>query len=153
LLPPAHLAAVPGLALYPDQPSLQETTDRRTDALSATRIERATYILQQPGDHVLPSIDIAWWDLGDQTIKHARTDAVTLQVTGTAPAAQDRQETAAPSHWRMLAGWLLAHWRVLILALVALGALAWLTPRAVHATQEWLHRRREAYARSEAAAF
>ena len=77
LLPPLTLVAPTGIAVYPDPPSLQDRSDSRTDVLTATRIDRATFMLQQPGDYVLPAIDLAWWNLGDQTIQRARAGEVT----------------------------------------------------------------------------
>ena len=65
LLPPITFAAVDGLALYPAQPSLQDKTDGRTDALTATRTDSATYMLQRPGDYALPAIDVRWWNAGE----------------------------------------------------------------------------------------
>src|SRR5262249_47684657 len=53
LLPPQKLVAIDGLALYPSQPSLQDKTDGRTDALTSTRTDSATYMLQRSGDYLL----------------------------------------------------------------------------------------------------
>ena len=65
LLPPVTFPAVDGLAVYPAQPALQDKTEGRTDALTATRTDSATYILQRPGDYVLPAIDVRWWNAGE----------------------------------------------------------------------------------------
>ena len=65
LLPPVTFPAVDGLAVYPAQPALQDKTEGRTDALTATRTDSATYILQWPGDFVLPAIDVCWWNAGE----------------------------------------------------------------------------------------
>ena len=64
LLPPQSFAAIDGFALYPAQPSLEDHVDGRTDAMTSTRIDSATYMLQRPGNYVLPAIDIAWWNVG-----------------------------------------------------------------------------------------
>lgn len=60
LLPPQSFAAIDGFSLYPAQPSLEDHVDGRTDAMTSTRINSATYMLQRPGNYVLPAIDIAW---------------------------------------------------------------------------------------------
>ena len=52
------LRAAEGLAVYPAQPTLQDRSDRRTDVLSATRVDRVTYMLEKPGDYVLPAIEL-----------------------------------------------------------------------------------------------
>jgi hypothetical protein len=155
LLPPVSLAAPAGIAVYPDQPSLQDRSDSRTDVLTATRIDRATFMLQQPGDYVLPGIEIAWWNLGDQTIQRARADAVTVHVApnpALAPSAGST-EAAKTSRWRTAIASLAAHWRLVALATGGLLVLGWLFWRATPALAERLRSRREAYRRSEAAAF
>src|SRR5262249_25249999 len=54
LLPPTSFAAIDGLGVYPAQPSLQDKTDSRTDVLTSTRVDSATYMLEKAGDYVLP---------------------------------------------------------------------------------------------------
>src|SRR6185437_3826143 len=80
LLPPQRFAAIDGLALYPAQPSLEDKSAGRSDALLSTRVDSATYMLQRPGDYSLPAIDVRWWNLGSGKIETAHLDAVTLQV-------------------------------------------------------------------------
>src|SRR5262249_3197684 len=80
LLPPPNFAAVDGLALYPAQPSLEDKTDGRSDTLSSTRVDSATYMLQRPGNYWLPAIDVRWWNLGSGKIETAHLDAVALDV-------------------------------------------------------------------------
>ena len=87
LLPPTTFPAIDGLAVYPAQPSLQNKTDGRSDALSATRVDSATYMLEKPGDYLLPAIDVRWWNPADGKIETAHLDAVALQVAGN-PAAE-----------------------------------------------------------------
>ena len=71
-----------GLAVYPAQPSLQDKTEGRTDALTATRADSATYILQRPGDYVLPAIDVRWWNAGEGRVETAHLDAVVSSARG-----------------------------------------------------------------------
>ena len=80
LLPPQSLAAIDGLALYPAQPSLGDQVDGRTDAMTSTRTDSATYMLQRPGNYVLPAIDIAWWNVGSGKVERIHLDEVPLAV-------------------------------------------------------------------------
>ena len=80
LLPPVTFKRIDGLALYPAQPSVQDNVDRRTGALSATRIDEATYILERPGDYTLPPIETAWWNARENKIERTRIDAVSIHV-------------------------------------------------------------------------
>jgi hypothetical protein len=156
LLPPLQPSAPAGLAAYPDQPSLQDHSDRRTDELTATRVDRVTYMLQKPGDYVLPAIELAWWNLRDQKVERARTDQITLHVVAN-PALQQGDGGAEPTggevRWRLTIERLLAHWPMLLLALAVLIAAASLAPRTIRALHAVIGRRRAAYASSEAAAF
>ena len=47
LLPPVNFSAADGLAVYPDQPVLSDQADPRSDALTGTRTDQATYMLQK----------------------------------------------------------------------------------------------------------
>ena len=87
LLPPITLAAVDGLAVYPAQPSLEDKTEGRTDALTARRTDSATYILQRAGGYTLPAIDVRWWNAKEGRVETAHLDAVPMQVAVN-PAAE-----------------------------------------------------------------
>jgi BatD DUF11 like domain len=150
LLPPQRFAAIAGLALYPAQPSLEDKVDGRSDAMTSTRTDAATYMLEQPGDYALPAIDIAWWNVGANRIETAHLDAVAIQVTGT-PAAAAAQSGGAIARrsWHAVTDFLAEHWLVALLVLAALAALCWNLPRAVRAIAGEHRRRHEAYLRSE----
>ena len=110
LLPPVTFPAVDGLAVYPAQPALQDKTEGRTDALTATRTDSATYILQRPGDYVLPAIDVRWWNAGEGRVETAHLDAVTMQVAAN-PAAETRGNApAARSNWAAIFDLIADHW-------------------------------------------
>lgn len=154
LLPPTRFAAFDGLSVYPDQPSLQDKADPRSDALTATRIDRATYMLERPGDYLLPAIEVAWWNVRDQKVERAQVDPVALHVAANPALAQGT--SAVPSgrrSWHASLDRLLDHWPLIALLLAILAAIAWMTPRAIQALCHWNERRREAYRASEACAF
>lgn len=158
LLPPVTFPSVDGLAVYPAQPALQDKTEGRTDALSATRTDSATYILQKPGDYTLPAIDVRWWNAAENRVETAHLDAVTMQVAAN-PAVQSanadapRASTWAASAWAAIVDLIADHWRLALLAILVIGGLIWFTPGAVRRIAAYHRRRRQAYLQSEAFAF
>ncbi|MBX9827420.1 MAG: BatD family protein [Xanthobacteraceae bacterium] len=154
LLPPTTFAPLPGVQVYPAQPQLQDRFDRRTDALTASRVDQATYMLQRPGDLTLPGFEIGWWNVRDQRIERARIERVVLHV-----ADNPLAKTLAASGRRTLPDlremvlFLLDHWLALVLALAALAGLAWTLPRAARAMAAVMKRRRDAWRQSEAFAY
>lgn len=154
LLPPVTFPAVDGFAVYPAQPALQDSTEGRTDALSATRTDSATYILQKPGDYTLPAIDVRWWNTAEKRVETAHLDAVTMQVAAN-PAVQSAEASApmARSTWVAVVDLMADHWRLALLAALVFGGLIWFAPAAVQRIAAHHRRRREAYLQSEAFAF
>ena len=130
LLPPVTFPAVDGLAVYPAQPALQDKTEGRTDALTATRTDSATYILQRPGDYVLPAIDVRWWNAGEGRVETAHLDAVTMQVAPN-PAVQSAGASApkARLNWTAIVDLIADHW--------LLALLATLVDRRPHPGRAW----------------
>jgi hypothetical protein len=154
LLPPTALAAIDGTKLYPAQPELQDRVDRRTDRLSSTRIDQATYMLERPGELSLPAVEVAWWNVGEQKIERARAEPVVLQVADnpSLKAGAENRRVSSLSFRSMLA-FLADHWLTALMILAALAVLAWVMPGAVREVLAWNRRRREAYRASERCAF
>jgi BatD DUF11 like domain len=154
LLPPVTFPAVDGLAVYPTQPSLQDKTEGRTDALTATRTDSATYILQQPGDYTLPAIDMRWWNAGGGRVDTAHLDAVTLQVAvnPAVQAAGAGSSKARPS-WSGLVDLIVDHWLFALLVAVVAAGLIWVAPGTARSIAAHHRRRRQAYLQSESFAF
>jgi hypothetical protein len=150
LLPPVTFARLAGLTLYPGQPSLRDSSDRRTDALSATRVDEVTYMLEQPGDYTLPAIDIAWWNTRTQTIEHARADTVALHVLETQSAPRDGvTQRGSRWSWHMVVDVLIRHWLSGVATIVVLCAAAWAAPQALRTIAACYRRRRDTYRASE----
>src|SRR5262249_28011488 len=125
----------------------------RTDVLTATRTERATYMLERPGAYALPAVEIAWWNLRDEKVAEAHVDAVTLQVSANPAALGGESSARAASRWRAVLSTLAADWPPVVLALGALAVLAWMFRHLLRGASEQLERRRSAYRHSEGAAF
>ncbi|HEX2888030.1 hypothetical protein [Vineibacter terrae] len=154
VLPPPSFPAADGLAVYPDQPTLQDHTDQRSGVLTGTRVDRASYILQKPGDYALPAIEIAWWNLAEQKVERVRVDAVTLHVLAnpTLPGSAQGGRSAAMS-WRAWVSTILAHWPWIVLVAAILAGLGWIAPRALAYAKRWYAGRQAAYLQSEAWSF
>jgi hypothetical protein len=153
LLPPTHFGEIDGLRLYPAQPELNDKSEARTGTLTATRVDQATYMLERPGDFTLPALELAWWNVREQAVARSRVDPVALHVTGVPASVSSPAAPAAQPLWRKLMLFGLDRWRAALLAMVALGALAWALPPAVRGISAALRRRRDAYRRSEAFSF
>lgn len=154
LLPPVVFAQATGLALYPAQPFLHDSTDSRTGVLSATRVDAATYILQSTGDFLLPGVVIHWWNLASEKIESVHLDAVTLHVIDN-PLAR-RSPSEAPSALRRFntfVDFVSSHWSMLVLVGAVMIALAWFFLRIVHALTAQYRWRRDAWLASEARSF
>jgi BatD DUF11 like domain len=155
LLPPMTFPAIDGLALYPAQPSLQDKTGSRTDVLSSTRVDSATYMLERPGEYLLPAIDVRWWNDANQKVELAHLDSVPLQVAANPAAAGATAVGDTGIRWDLndLSDLIADHWPLILLAAIALAALDWSVPRAVRRIVARHRQRREAYRRSESFSF
>jgi hypothetical protein len=153
LLPPLTFPAVDGLAVYPAQPSLEDKTEGRTDALTARRTDSATYILQRAGSYVLPAVDVRWWNADEGRVETAHLEAVTMQVA-VSPAAE--AVSAIPGerrNWIAVVEPVADHWIAAILALAALVTVCWIVPPAARAFAARRRRRHESYLQSERYSF
>ena len=151
LLPPQSFATIEGLALYPAQPSLEDHVDGRTDAMTSARVDSATYMLQRPGNYVLPAIDIAWWNMGSGKIERVHLDEVPLAVAANPaePAASAEGGQGARLSVNGILDLVTEHWMLALLALVTLGAASWFAPGVFRVVAANWKRRRAAYMQSE----
>ena len=153
LLPPITLAVLDGFAVYPAQPSLEDKTEGRTDALTASRTDSATYILQRAGGYELPAIDVRWWNAKEGRVETAHLDAVPIQVAVN-PAAEAAAATpGGRTKWMAVVDLALDHWIAAFLTLAALAVLCWIVPSAARAVAARYRERHESYLRSERYSF
>jgi hypothetical protein len=131
LLPPSDIA---GLAAYPDEPVLEESSNR--GEITGTRVERVTYVAEGGGRGSLPAVTLDWYDIGAGEVRTAQLDAVEVAVDG--PPAQ----WAEPRDPRALA---------LTAAGGALGLilLLWAARRAAPVIRRAAAQRRERHLASE----
>ena len=81
-LPKLPTLDLPGIKLYPDQPSLQNTTEQV--GLVGLRSESTAMIPTRPGEYTLPELRIAWWNTETDQPELAVLPARSLQVAGAA---------------------------------------------------------------------
>lgn len=120
LLPPAD---IPGVAAYPDDPTLDESNER--GRVSGTRIERVTYVAEGGGAGTLPAVRLDWFDIDAGEVRSAQIEAVAVSVDG--PVAVTRE----PRDWRLIAGVVIAVLVVLVLMIAVLRRLLPVLRRAV----------------------
>jgi hypothetical protein len=113
--PPLRHPEIEGVGIYPGQPTVADTGDRGT--LRGERVESMTYVFEQPGDVVLPTIVLSWWDIDDRILRQVDLPGLELAVEGELPPDPVAAPVAAPGeqprHRVRLA--------VAIMVLVALG--------------------------------
>ena len=155
LLPPQSFAAIDGLALYPAQPSFDDHVDGRTDTMTSTRVDSATYMLQRPANYVLPAIDIAWWNVGGNKVERIHLDEVPLAVAANPaePTASEASGEGARRSVNVIVDLLAEHWLIALLALAAFVIGASFAPRAIRAIMARRERRQAAYLLSEEFSF
>ena len=156
LLPPQRFASIDGLKLYPAQPALEDKTEARTDVMTSTRVDSATYIMERSGDYGLPPIDVHWWNVAEGKVEVAHLDGVPLKVASN-PAAEGGvsagEAASGGLNWNSLIDLVTDHWVLLLLAAAALALPACLMPRMLRYILAASRRRRAAYLQSEAFAF
>jgi hypothetical protein len=129
MLPSYDLEKQPGLAAYPSPPSLDNSNNRGQNL--ASRSVRISYVVEQPGQYLLPARDYYWWNtqtgkLELLTLPKTRIEvagsAATLQAAPSRPAVTPRQWFLMAACLTLLAGGVLlarhlapqlpvAHWR------------------------------------------
>ncbi len=156
LLPALSFEAPPGIAVYADQPRVEDRINR--GQYRGERVERVTYVLQRAGEFTLPAIELPWWnpDRGvlEREVLEARSFAVSAgSATDLVPALPSGRGMPWRSWLERAATYVASHRRALLLAaLAALGA-AWGLHRAFPAVRSWAVAERERRRDSEARYF
>ncbi|MCP1766198.1 BatD family protein [Bradyrhizobium japonicum] len=155
LLPPQQFPPVDGLKLYPAQPTLEDRIDGRSDVMTSTRVDSATYMVERAGDYALPSIDIGWWNVGSGKVEQVHLEAVPLKGIATSVAAGPAASNQSARRWTWdgIVDFIFDHWLTALLVVAATAGIAWFAPRVARRASASLHRRHQAYLQSEAFAF
>ncbi len=80
VIPPFETDSVPGLAVYPAPPRVDDSEGERGAAVIGTRIESVSYVAQVEGEYVLPAVGLSWWDVGTERLREAGVPEVRFVV-------------------------------------------------------------------------
>lgn len=89
LLPNLPVSSPEGLAAYPEPPRITDQSDR--GQLLGTRIDRVTWVIEQPGEYRLPGIRFQWWNPQSEILERREIPGQTLQVLPQAGVISDVQ--------------------------------------------------------------
>ena len=117
MLPGFDAEELSGLKAYPLPPELKDSNNR--GEMIASRVERISYIAQQPGSYTLPAAEFLWWDTRDNSLTLLSLPAVAIEVIG----AANPDTGGPPINWPILAAGLAG---LLILVLVLWLSRRWL---------------------------
>jgi hypothetical protein len=81
--PPMQHPEIEGVAIYPGQPSVNDTTDR--GSLRGRREESVTYVFEAPGEVALPEIVLSWWDIENQRLRRIDLPGLEIAIEGEIP--------------------------------------------------------------------
>ncbi|MBW4935554.1 hypothetical protein [Marinobacter sp. F4206] len=127
-----------GLAVYPEDPVISETSDR--GVLGGTRTEQITLVAEVGGAGELPPITLQWLDLDNQCIEIAETGPVSYAVDGPLVGTE-----------------LIRNWRPIALAVIAglfiLFSMFWASRRFSGPLRQFAARRKSHYETSELHAY
>jgi hypothetical protein len=154
-LPPAEFAAVPGLAVYPAAPQVDDVMQERVGFTGGRRVDAASYVVQEPGTYELPALSVTWWDTKAGTLRTASVPAVRFRAAPNPDAAPEIALPAEALRAKRAAAVMRIGLDVAALAVVLLTAwlLAPRMRRAWHAAAERRADRRRRYEASEEWAF
>lgn len=98
MLPGIAPGAFEGLAVYPDPPRLDSSSNR--GHTRATRVQAVTYVAERPGDYQLPGYQFSWWDTNKARLQRVTLEPVTITVSG-APTDADSHPLSrlTAKHW------------------------------------------------------
>jgi len=132
-----------GLRAYAREPRVSDTVAAQTGAVTGTRVEQATYVVEQGGTFELPAITLRWWNTALKQIEETTVPAVSLIAAAPVTAAEQ-----PPARGRRGWSWTVAGFVVVLV----LAALIWRYGGAVRARMSawqtrWRHSEGYAYRR------
>ncbi|SMF39431.1 Oxygen tolerance [Alteromonadaceae bacterium Bs31] len=112
LIPPLT-AEIDGLALYKEQPRLEDRRNRGD--LVGYRTDRFIYTIEKDGKYELTSYTFYWWDSKQQSFKSIELESFTLNASGSLRRATPAQQDSSLLKNKVL-------WALLLLIFLALIA-------------------------------
>jgi hypothetical protein len=134
--PPVRHPKIDGVAVYPGQPSVDDTTNR--GELRGRREESVTYVFESPGPVALPDVLVNWWNPTTARLERVELPGLELEVIGeVAPVEADPETAPAAVEDRP------DHLRTLLMAILILGLAVWLAGWLWRRSSVWRAARRE----------
>lgn len=87
VVPPQPPELIDGLAAYADPPVVRDEGGERGEAIVGTRIEKTTWVAEEPGEYRLPPVELVWWDVAAGRSRTSSVPGVELVVVA-APATE-----------------------------------------------------------------
>jgi hypothetical protein len=133
--PPMRHPEIEGVGIYPGKPSVSDSGDR--GSLRGERVEKITYVVEQPGEVALPAIELPWWDIDDEVLRRIELPGLELAVEGELPPKPVVEDETVPAEGRRDNVLLMA----VVVALVVLSL--WLGRGLAGPIHRWWTARRE----------
>jgi hypothetical protein len=76
---------IPGVGIYPAQPTVEDTSNR--GSLNGSRTEVVTYVFEQSGEVQIPDIEFSWWNLADSQLEQVVLPGHLIRVAAGAGSA------------------------------------------------------------------
>ena len=129
---------VDGIAVYPDEPRMEESEDR--GVITGSREERVTLVAEGGGRGEAPAVSLDWYNIKNGKVETAMADGFDIAIDG--PPAVSTE----PGNWRLTAIYGVG-------GLLALTLCLWLLRRIVPPLRRWILERHAARLVSEEYAY
>ena len=80
--PPLPRINIPGAGIYPEAPELNDRMTRGD--FFGERVEKVTYVMEKPGEIIIPAISFQWFDIKSETLKSEELPEVSFKVVPSA---------------------------------------------------------------------
>jgi hypothetical protein len=111
------LPDIPGLAVYPKTPEVDDRSNR--GELVGTRVESVTYVLQQGGEVTIPGTELQWWNPFAEQLNTETVPALTLEVASNPDQRSEQDPIGAALAFAVNHPW------ALVAAVAHIFAMAW----------------------------
>lgn len=104
MLPGYRVEHQPGLAAYPAPLTLENSSNR--GQTRASRRERISYVIERPGQFLLPATDYYWWNTGSAKLELLSLPETRIDVSGAAiaPPSPSPVYSISARPWLLLVG-------------------------------------------------
>ena len=90
MLPSAAVDEMPGLAVYPEPPRLDNSNNR--GEMNAKRLQRFSLVAESPGEYALPEQTFHWWNTTSGKLSTITLPQQSIVVAGTLPVEEEARK-------------------------------------------------------------